>query len=323
MYSYTDIRHVHLEISTRCNAACPGCPRNLCGVNVIDDYPLHDMALGEAKVIFTPNFLQQINTMHINGNLGDFVTARDGLDIVAYFKEHNPLLLIEISTNASVSKPGVWAKLAELGVTVQFCIDGLQETHELYRRYTDWNTIIANAQEFIKCGGKAVWKMIKFDHNIEQEAECRQLSIDLGFEHFMFVDHGRNAFPVFDNKKYYLHDIGTHNQPKDFTRIFEIREEGKLETFKPELRTGEVKCDAVSRSTVYVSATGDVYPCCWLGFYPRTMFHQGQAEIKDLLLGVNNNALEVGLENAISWFNKIEDTWSGQQLEACNTNCCL
>lgn len=75
MYKYSDIRHVHLEISTRCNAACPGCPRNLCGVDVIDDFPLHDMTLAEAERIFIPEFLKQINKMYINGNLGDFITA--------------------------------------------------------------------------------------------------------------------------------------------------------------------------------------------------------------------------------------------------------
>ena len=321
MYSYTDIKHVHLEISTKCNAACPGCPRNLCGVNIINDYPLHDMSLEQAKIIFTPNFLQQLNAIHINGNLGDFVTARDGLAIVEYFKQHNSKLLIEISSNASVNKTGLWPRLAELGVVVQFCIDGLNGTHELYRRYTDWDVIIANAREFIAHGGKAVWKMIKFDHNIDQEQSCRQLSRELGFAEFMFVDHGRNAFPVFDNKKNYLYDIGAHDQPKNFNRIFEIREEGKLEAYKPEIVPCRIKCDAVARSTVYVTATGDVYPCCWLGFYPKTMFHQGQSEIQNLLEGVNNNALEVGFETAMGWFNKVEASWSGQQLEACNSNC--
>ena len=47
MITYQDIKHVHLEISTRCNAACPDCPRNLRGVDVVEGYPLHDMRLDE------------------------------------------------------------------------------------------------------------------------------------------------------------------------------------------------------------------------------------------------------------------------------------
>jgi MoaA/NifB/PqqE/SkfB family radical SAM enzyme len=31
MYDYTDIRTVHLEITEKCNAACPMCARNING----------------------------------------------------------------------------------------------------------------------------------------------------------------------------------------------------------------------------------------------------------------------------------------------------
>ena len=77
MLSYDNIRQVHLEISTRCNAACPGCPRNLCGVDILDDYPLLDMKLEQAQKIFPRDFLTQLDRILINGNYGDFVTARD------------------------------------------------------------------------------------------------------------------------------------------------------------------------------------------------------------------------------------------------------
>ena len=56
-------------MSTRCNAACPDCPRNLRGVDLVDDYPVHDMTLDEAKTIFTPEFIRQLQVIQINGNL--------------------------------------------------------------------------------------------------------------------------------------------------------------------------------------------------------------------------------------------------------------
>jgi MoaA/NifB/PqqE/SkfB family radical SAM enzyme len=319
MYKYSDIRHVHLEISTRCNAACPGCPRNLCGVDVIDDFPLHDMRFSEAEQIFTPQFLQQLSNININGNLGDFVTARDGLGIVRYFLEHNPQLKIDISTNAGV-RSAIWSELAGLGVRVSFCIDGLEGTHELYRQQTRWTTVMDNAAAFIQAGGHAVWKMIRFDHNENQVDECRQLSRHMGFEQFQYVDHGRNAFPVFDQKGRYQHNIGVHDQPVEFERVLWLYRDGQDGKYVPELEPKTISCQSVANRSVYISATGEVSPCCWLGFYPRTMYHPGNDQIAEML-PASNNALDVGVEQAIAWFNQVEESWSGNQLRACNTYC--
>lgn len=229
MITYPAIRHIHLELSTRCNAACPDCPRNLRGVDLIDDYPIHSMSINEAKKIFPPEFVKQLWEVFINGNLGDFVTAPDALEIIEYFRECNPHLLIQVSTNASAKSAKFWQRLAELNVRVFFCIDGLAGTHELYRQNTNWNTVINNANTFIQSGGQAIWKMIKFDHNLVEEEACRAMSRELGFIRFEYIDHGRNAFPVFDNKGNFKHDIGTHSQPREFQVLLRLKEEDKLE----------------------------------------------------------------------------------------------
>ena len=58
MIDYSSIIRVHLEISTRCNASCPLCPRNLSGYDTDLGYPVHDMTLDEAKKIFTVDFFE-------------------------------------------------------------------------------------------------------------------------------------------------------------------------------------------------------------------------------------------------------------------------
>lgn len=317
MYLYSDIRKVHLEISTRCNAACPGCPRNLCGVDIIDDFPLYDMSLLEAQQIFLPEFLQQLDLVHINGNLGDFVTARDGVDIVEYFRSQNSKLEITISTNAGIPAD-YWPELAKLGVKIYFCIDGLAGTHELYRQQTKWETVIHNAAQFIAAGGHAIWKMIKFDHNMTEETLCRQLAIRMGFRDFEFVDHGRNAFPVFDQKGRFKHHIGSHDQPITFEKVMWIHYEGMGNNF-PVPNTKKIACEVKAERSVYIAATGEVYPCCWLGFYPQKMYHQDNPRIAEMI--TNNNALQVGISGAINWFNAVEKSWGGTQLNACNSYC--
>lgn len=319
MYSYSDIRHVHLEISTRCNAACPGCPRNLCGVDVVEGYPLHDMTLSEAQRIFSPKFLQQLDAILINGNLGDFVTARDGVDIVRYFREQNPQLNISISTNAS-ARPGIWNELAKLNVNVSFCIDGLAGTHELYRRQTDWQTVIDHSQQFISAGGNATWKMIVFDHNKHEIESCRQLSQELKFKQFILIDQSRNAFPVFDHKKNYLYSIGQHTQPTEFDQVYKLYLDSTSNGYVRPIESTGIKCQVQKNKSIYITATGEVYPCCWLGFYPKTMWAVGNSQIAKLL-PQNINALHTDVESAMSWFDRVENSWSSDPLFQCKNNC--
>ena len=47
-----------MEISTRCNAACPECPRNFRGVDTIDSYPVCDMSLEQAQKIYDQSVIQ-------------------------------------------------------------------------------------------------------------------------------------------------------------------------------------------------------------------------------------------------------------------------
>jgi len=327
MIEYKDIRSVHLEISTRCNAACPECPRNFHGVDIIDNYPVTDMSLEQAKTIFTPSFLQQLDNILINGNYGDFITARDGLAIVEYFKETNPNIRIEISTNAS-GRPNWWTRLGELGVTVDFRIDGLEDTHHLYRQYTDYNLIIENAKKFIAAGGHAIWTWIPFKHNKHQQEIAEALSKKLGFERFWIQDAGRDTGPVFNRERKLTHILGDYDGPTDFDEAFSKYEyytnfpEITLEEDHP---NREISCYTKNTGEIYIAANGEVYPCCWLGFYPRTNDgNPSNFQIRQLL--PDNNANDMTIEQAIGWFDRVEETWKLDSVKSgkiygCNENC--
>ena len=326
MIDYKSIRKVHLEISTRCNAACPDCLRNFRGVNVIDNYPLMDMSLATAQKIFSISFLNQLDRIFINGNYGDFVTAADGVEIVEYFLSVNPKLEIMISTNAS-AKSNIWQKLGALGVTVWFRLDGLKDTHHLYRQNTDYDLILDNASKFIAAGGTAVWAMIIFDHNRHQISACRELSKTLGFKQFQLVDTGRNTMPVFNSKKELTHVIGDYRGSVNFDEIL-IKHNKSTSTSIIKQYTDsnkQISCYSKNNSEIYIAVNGEVYPCCWLGFYPM----REPNSIMNLQLAplvFKNNALDFGIESAIEWFNGIEQTWKNQsvaegRLYTCEQNC--
>jgi sulfatase maturation enzyme AslB (radical SAM superfamily) len=286
------------------------------------------MTLSQAKKIFTQSFLQQLNHILINGNYGDFITAQDGFEIVEYFIQTNPKLQIEISTNAS-GKPNIWKKLGSLKTKVHFRIDGLKDTHHLYRQYTNFDLIIENAKQFIAGGGHAIWAFIPFDHNRHQINEAKQLSKDLGFKEFQIVDAGRNVGPVFTRDGKYSHSLGEYTGSKDFEELYTFHlhyvDKPEITILNTPYPNRKIDCYSKKQKEIYITANGEVYPCCWLGFYP--MQETGNPSNMQLRPLINkNNALEYGIENAIKWFDKIEKSWAldsvrNGKIYTCNETC--
>ena len=333
LYAVEDIRKVHLEISSECNAACPKCPRNLCGYPHNDGYEEHSMTLAEAQKIFTPVFLNHLDKITINGNFGDIVMNFDAIPILEYFKQHlGNQALITINTNGGARDRVFWTQLAKLAV-VYFCLDGLEDTHSIYRRNTMYSTVIRNAQTFIAAGGRAGWKMIDFDHNRHQQTQAEQLSIDMGFERFELIDHKRNVGPVFDSDKKLVFVMGTTDLT-NFDTIYEryARPDAIADVAGcPEPIKTPISCEAIETKTVYINSIGEVYPCCYLGFNPKTYGH-GSANYLNVVntqlrpLISRNNALKYTMAECLEWFDQVEKTWDKPtyaegRLVACNNMC--
>jgi sulfatase maturation enzyme AslB (radical SAM superfamily) len=316
MIKYQDIKDVHLEISSLCNASCPWCPRTFWGYTHNGGYPEVNMTIKDARNIFTTDFLQQLVTIRINGNFGDIVMNPDGPDIVDYFLAVNANLHISISTNGGARDQKFWTQLARSSATVMFCLDGLEDTHHLYRQNTVWDTVIRNAKIFINNGGRAVWKMLEFDHNRHQIEACRALSKQMGFFGFELVNEGRTTAPVFDRNGNLTHVLGNYVGEKDFKKLFHKKttDQVLLEDILPGRQPAQsIECQTKKLGSIYISATGDVSPCCWTGFYPKTygagQYHEAaNGQLTPLI--AKNNALEYPLEECIKWFDQVEKSWN-------------
>jgi MoaA/NifB/PqqE/SkfB family radical SAM enzyme len=332
MYAYEDIRRVHLEISSECNAECPLCPRNFHSYPMNNGYTEHSMTLAEAQTIFEPEFLSQLTEILINGNFGDIVMCPEAIDIIRYFRQHNNHARISISTNAGARPAQFWRDLVELNCVIHFCIDGLEDTHSIYRRNTLYNTVLKNAQTYIAAGGKeAIWKFIVFDHNRHQIQQARELSEQLGFHGFAEINAGRTQGPVYNRDKELVYYLGAVDGPTDFDGFSQIRlHQGPVDLTRLAPPKGtKINCRVKKEQSVYVTSVGEVYPCCWLGFSPQTFggqstFVMANHQLRPMIQ--HNNALEYGLKKSIEWFNQIEETWDKPtykqgRLHICDNTC--
>lgn len=321
MLSFDAIRDVHLEISSLCNASCPWCPRTFWGYPHNGGYPEVNLTLDNAKVIFNLDFLKQLDSIYINGNFGDLVMNPQAPDIVEYFRQTNPALLLKISTNGSARSAEFWQRIAQAGATVQFCLDGLEDTHHLYRQNTSWSTIIKNAKIFIAAGGQAVWKFIRFNHNHHQIDDCRKLAKELGFCDFELMADGRDTAPVFNKDGELTHTLGNYTGEKNFKVLFHKKKTDSilLEDITPgRTPKNKVSCYTEKYKSIYIAANGDVSPCCYTGFYPKTygsgQYHQA-ANAQLIPLIARNNALEYSLAECINWFSDISSSWDKSTYE--------
>ena len=328
MIPYHDIKHIHLEISSLCNARCPLCPRNFHGYPYNDGYIERNLTLQDVKHIFQPTFIKQLTGIMINGNFGDCVMNTETPNIIEYFKTHSPNIKIDVSTNGGARPKQFWQRLAELDVHVLFALDGLADTHSIYRQDTVYETVLKNAKTFIEAGGQATWKIIPFDHNQHQIEACQELSKQLGFSDFILTDQGRDTGVAVDKKGKVVNVLG---KPKkiNFEQLLQSKktDEVVLEDLNPVVKN--ITCEVKKSKSIYVTSTGEVYPCCYTGFYPRTYGHGQYYEVvnqqlRDIIKP--NNALETSLQESITWFDSVEESWNKSnfkqgRLLICNDVC--
>ena len=328
MLRLSEIQQVQVELTTRCNARCPMCMRNYRGLDYNSGYPITELTLAQFKHILQPNFLKQLSRgVSFNGNLGDFGLARDAREIVNYLLS-NQISKVYINTNGSMRTPDWWASLAHPSVEIGFALDGLADTHSLYRQDTVWEKVIENARAFIQAGGNATWRFIPFDHNRHQEQDCIKLAKELGFARFENIHEGRDRGPVFTRSGDFSHWLGA---PEDFDPDMQQMVNNHVtwfdhRTVNPVKDTAKLNiiCQHKRLEEIYIAANGTVYPCCFLGFYPGQMTHPGNEQLLPLVH--ENNALEYDLEHCIRWFDAVEKTWaqssvSNGRLYQCVNSC--
>jgi sulfatase maturation enzyme AslB (radical SAM superfamily) len=292
------------------------CPRRVHGGPLLSGLELAEIDLETFKKWFSDDFIRQLGHLMMCGNLGDPIIAKDTLSILQYIRSVNPKITLHMHTNGSARAKEWWEALAKTGVEVTFGIDGLKDTHALYRVNTDWNKIIDNAKAFISAGGYAAWHMLVFKHNEHQIEVCQQISRMLGFKHFSVKHTTRfkqGKFDAVDEDYKITHTLYPSTKSLTFIEPIKIAEKELLPI---------ISCKAQEDNQIYISATGNVAPCCWLDLEWLPDFSEARI---DYMIKINSypNLYKESLEKIFNsgYFNKIKGCWSSTGLKECSKQC--
>lgn len=208
--------------------------------------------------------------------------------------------------------------------SVVFSVDGLEDTNHIYRRGVKWDRLFANMEAYASAGAFGIWEFLVFEHNQHQVEEAKKLANKLGF-HFVTKNplgfgeyQGKPVgMNVYDKNQHYQYSIYPVNFTGERTNIpvghhspgitdgYVNKVIPVLTDFSKDLAGKScINCKSVNSYTqeIYVSATGHLLPCCFLGgvfganntTYSRYQFN---TMIKELGIDKfdlrNNNILDI------------------------------
>jgi MoaA/NifB/PqqE/SkfB family radical SAM enzyme len=341
------INTVHIELTDKCQAACPMCLRNTYGAGERPHIKNTEITLNQFVKWFPVEFLKDLTYFYACGNNGDPLLAKDCLEIFEYVANSSTCGL-SIHTNGSLRSKAWWTRAGEvLGSrgTIVFAIDGFKGEHELYRRNTNWDKIIENAKTFIAAGGRAKADCIVFKHNEDRIEELEQFLYSIGFEHVNLKPterfYGKAEFPVYNDKFEQIHIIHPPTNSKwkrdvvkpNFVKLVDKQVlQGILDNVEiknPECYRGE---------NIYVNSVGNIFPCCIIGGCNELHEDIGIADNNEKIirnvniqsgidlmkdLGVTNlddmNMLEFVSSSA--WLEKLPKHWNEEKKFVCARMC--
>ena len=330
MYKLEDIRKIHLEVTQKCQAACPMCDRNMNGGANNPHMNLDELTLSDIKQIFSPTFINQLDSLLLCGNLGDPIIASDTLEIFEYFRQNNSKIWLSMNTNAGARSAEWWRELAKIYGkmgAVTFSVDGLENTNHIYRQNVKWSTVRRSMDAFIGAGGRARWDFLIFEHNEHQVDEAKRLSQELGFENFISKKTGRFVTTKTDPKDKHQAVNKKGEETKELKKPSEkyqnpalkkqdsITEHyGSMDNYYDQV---PVKCKVKEEGNLFITAEGIVMPCCWTAGRMYKWWHR-DPRVEQIWRFIDSaggkQALDArqGIESVFSTgiFDAIERSWN-------------
>ena len=274
---------IQIELSDYCNAKCPICTRVIEGRDGLTPAPTvnkNQIKFEDFRKWFPPKFIQKrLFKLRFNGQVGESSLCEDFHEICEYVQKSNSNLeYFSLTTNGGTHNPEWWYKVGSIMKQmrwgeVTFAIDGLADTHSMYRVNVDWHKVVENAKAYIAGGGRAHWRMLTFKHNEHQVDECERLSKEWGFSRFSIrPTAGFNSKRFFKYK--YKGEEYILEPPSDVENVMRVAE--------PVTPTDIVCYGVADTNNEYggfvnrltIDTRGVIHPCCFYACECRKVYHK-------------------------------------------------
>lgn len=282
----------HLELSSKCALACPRCPRT----EKPGQYKVTELSIDLIRNIFTSDILEDTTTIMLCGGQGDPLYCKDMLEIVEYFKDHNPDIELVIVTNGSYRRKDWWEKLAHIlnnQDTVVFSVDGWDnESNNKYRVNSNFDSILTGITTLANKNPEITlrWSTIVFSFNEHHLEKIQEVATQAGATEFQVVqsslfgsklDHyidkqlGYDPLEPGDRDltvSAYAHSdrgltIPLRSKPKSKIKKKQFRQnvaellDRHIDRFN---NTNLLPACLLNERGLYIDAEGILYPCSWI-----------------------------------------------------------
>ena len=324
----------HIELTDKCNAGCPMCPRtdalNFCKPDREKVFNV-ELSLEDFRRHFTDDLCARTSEIVFGGAYGDPLAASQLIEIVDHLTARG--VRLAVSTNGGLRKPDWWRRLGEMmkrtGSRLELHIDGLADTNPLYRVRTNFARIIENAAAYIATGARAEWHFIIFRHNQHQIDEAFRLSRKMGFAEFTLIDTIR--FSGGDRYEYRMPSGETRYLEMPTVKAAEFQTSGggvavierprqAVAANPMDAGVNGIHCKSAVNNQPYISAHGQVSACCWVtGSDEEAAFFKGLG-LSPERYNIHNRPLEdILLDEPFATL--YASAWALDSLKTCRHKC--
>jgi MoaA/NifB/PqqE/SkfB family radical SAM enzyme len=272
--------HWHIEPSSVCTLKCPRCPRAETSLaNLNKQLSLQFFVNNIGKEV-----IEDIKKITFCGNNGDPIYCKELIKIIHWIKEINPKLELVLITNGS-HKPKKWWKDLALILSkcdeIHWSIDGWdQQSNEMYRINSDWNSITDGIAEFKKYNSTTYtnWAAIVFKFNEDNLDKIKDLATSLHFDNFQLTLSTKfgSKYPSYgvddtlepSNKNYIPNgcrferiDTKLSNKVRPGNELKKIFKERAIKLYNS--NEYPALC-YIGNKGVFLNSQGEFYPCCWV-----------------------------------------------------------
>ena len=312
-----DLQQIEFELTSRCNAGCPLCPRTVLHDDPNKELPISDINFDSMKEWMPKEFKHRVD-FKLSGNIGDAGVHPKCDEIIKFLGSYGNRTSIKLHTNGGMRSAAFWQEMGQISYhanrtageenkfqfTTRFAIDGLDDTNHLYRIGTRFDIIMRNVEAYVTAGGTAEWHFIEFDHNTHQIDEAQRLAESMGVK---FVQR-------LSVRNHQMKKATPHPALVEYKNVFKAVDAYKAGnpdqsvTDKILQLSKSVRCQHLRSPEAYVASNETLWPCCMLW---NEYVSNGNRESWPEDPNWNNlkvNSMQDILNN--EWYTNIETYWN-------------